>query len=192
MVLLYLALTCPPAGQLLGRGWTACCMQGKHWGLTCLVPGTWQAATTRSNQAEAATPDLTDLLGGSRPTVAAFGDAGPQGMEQAHSSLHPQWNRTWAGAQVHMAHYAVRVEGYADLALAGSLLLTSPSKPYIAFMFFDSWLPRARCTRSGYSTLNARRVRMTSTEKDPLSTKSPAAPHLVSPRASLGSKIAGW
>jgi hypothetical protein len=50
---------------------------------------------------------------------------------------------------------------------------TSPSNPYIWFMFWLSWLPRAMKKCSGYSSLNPNRVKMHSTENEPLSTKSP-------------------
>jgi hypothetical protein len=54
------------------------------------------------------------------------------------------------------------------------LLRTSPSKPYIRFMERLSWLPRVRCIQRGSSTWKANSVRMTSTLKEPRSTKSPA------------------
>ena len=51
--------------------------------------------------------------------------------------------------------------------------LTSPSKPYILFMFSLSWFPRDIKKWFGYKSLKLKRTKMHSTEKLPRSTKSP-------------------
>ena len=80
------------------------------------------------------------------------------------------------GCQVGGVRCGVREEGKeggrrgSEKRLSGQRGITSPSKPYILFMFLDSWLPRVRLRALGYTSLYANRVSTTSSEKLPRST----------------------